>query len=163
MRPAPRWSPAWRAAVRCCSRSRPWWVGPTPATPGRTCLGVDRTRVQMLAAVLEKAGLQLHDRDIFVNVAGGVRLAEPAADLAVLAALASSLTDAPVRQDTAMFGEVGLVGEIRAVGQPRRRLREAARHGFRRALVPPGCAREEVSGLDVIGVRSVRDVLANLF
>ena len=81
---------------------------PIPANPSRTCVGVDRTRTQMLIAVLEKAGLPLHDRDVFVNAAGGVRLDDTAADLGVIAAIASSLADRAVREDTLLIGEVGL-------------------------------------------------------
>lgn len=135
---------------------------PSPQTPARTCVGVDRTRVQMLAAVLGKAGLPLHDRDLFVNAAGGVRVTEPAADLAVLAAIASSRSGQPVDRYTLLFGEVGLVGEVRAVGHPAARLREAQRHGFTRILAPARCAAEAPSGLDVVEVRRVRDVLEAL-
>ncbi|MEZ4317939.1 MAG: DNA repair protein RadA [Myxococcota bacterium] len=136
---------------------------PTPSIPGRTCVGADRTRVQMLIAVLEKAGMSLHDRDVFVNAAGGVRLEETAADLGVVAAIASSLTEQAVRTDTLLFGEVGLVGEVRAVSHPTQRLKEAARHGFSRVIAPPGVEKDAPRGLKVIGVRSVRDVLAALF
>lgn len=136
---------------------------PTPATPMRTCVGADRTRVQMLIAVLEKAGLSLHDRDVFVNAAGGVRLEETAADLGVIAAIASSLTDTPVRSDTMVFGEVGLVGEVRAVSHPNVRLREAARHGFTRVIAPASMAVEPPRGLHLVGVRSVREALEHLF
>ena len=136
---------------------------PAPQTPARTCVGVDRVRVLMLAAVLDKAGLALHDRDLFVNAAGGLRLAEPAGDLAIVAAIASSLTDAPVRADTLLLGEVGLVGEVRAVPQAGLRLREAARHGFRRMIVPAACASDAPSGVEVLGVRTVRDALAAIF
>lgn len=136
---------------------------PTPSTPMRTCVGVDRTRVQMLIAVLEKAGLTLHDRDVFVNAAGGVRLDETAADLGVVAAIASSLTDTPVRTDTLVFGEIGLVGEVRAVSHPNVRLREAARHGFTRVVAPASLAAEPPSGLQLLGVRSVREALEHLF
>ncbi len=136
---------------------------PTQAIPGRTVVGVDRTRVLLLAAVLEKAGIGLHDRDIFVNAAGGVRLEEPAADLAMAAAIASSHRDKPVRGDTLVFGEIGLVGEIRAVSQPGLRLREAARHGFRRIVAPAAVAKDAPPGVEVIGVRTVREALQALF
>jgi DNA repair protein RadA/Sms len=135
---------------------------PTPATPGRTCVGVDRGRVLMLTAVLQKAGLSLHDRDVFANAAGGVRLVEPAADLALCMAIASSLVDVPLDPDTLFLGEVGLVGEIRAVPHPVARLREAARHGFRRAVVPPSAAREAPPGLEIVAVRTIRDALGVL-
>jgi DNA repair protein RadA/Sms len=135
---------------------------PTPATPARTCVGVDRNRVLLLAAVLEKAGLSVHDRDVFVNAAGGLELTEPAADLAILAAMASSLTDAALDPHTVVIGEVGLVGEIRAVSHPLPRLKEAARHGFRRAIVPLAMAQHAVPGLQVIGVRDLREALTAL-
>jgi DNA repair protein RadA/Sms len=130
--------------------------------PARTCVGVDRTRVQMLAAVLEKNGISLHDRDIFVNAAGGVRLLEPAIDLGIVAAVASSFTEKPVPAETLVLGEVGLVGEVRAVGHPMPRMREAARHGFRRALVPAS-VEDGPPGLQLVRVRTVRDALNALF
>jgi len=136
---------------------------PSPATPSRTCVGVDRTRLMLLAAVLQKAGLPLHDRDIYANAAGGVRVDEPAVDLALVAALASSLSDVPVRSDTLLFGEIGLVGEVRAVSHPGLRIKEAARHGFRRVIAPMSAVPDAPSGVQVVGVRSVRDLLGLLF
>jgi DNA repair protein RadA/Sms len=135
---------------------------PTLHTPARTCVGADRARVLMLAAVLEKVGISLHDRDLFVNVAGGVRLLEPAADLGAAAAIWSSGTDRPIAHDVAFFGAVGLVGEIRAVSQPALRLREAARHGFRRVLCPASCVEQAPSGLNAVAVRSLREALQQL-
>jgi len=135
---------------------------PSPAIPARTCVGIDRNRVLMLAAVLQKADVALHDRDLFVNAAGGVRLSEPAADLGAIAAIYSSFTERAIASDTLLFGEVGLVGEIRAVSHPIPRLREAARHGFKRVFAPPSCASEAPPGLEVIGVRSVRELLQQL-
>jgi DNA repair protein RadA/Sms len=132
---------------------------PTPQMPTRNCLGLDRNRVQMLAAVLGKVGLPLFDRDLFLNAAGGMRIDEPASDLAAVAAIASSLGDRPVPTDTAFFGEVGLVGEVRAVSHPQIRLREAARHGFRKVMAPARAAVDAPPGIEVIGVRSVREVL----
>lgn len=135
---------------------------PTPGTPARTCVGVDRNKVLLLAAVLEKAGLSVHDRDVFVNAAGGINLEEPAADLAILAALASSLLDVPVDAHTLVFGEVGLVGEVRAVAHPGQRLKEAARHGFRRVVGPEASVQHAPAGLEVVGVRSVKEALRAL-
>ena len=132
---------------------------PSPAIPARTCVGIDRNRVLMLAAVLEKASVPLYDRDLFVNAAGGVRLTEPAADLGAIAAIYSSFTEKPIASDTLLFGEVGLVGEIRAVSHPMPRLKEAARHGFRRVIAPRSCVADAPPGLEVVGVRSVRDLL----
>jgi DNA repair protein RadA/Sms len=128
--------------------------------PARTCVGVDRTRVLMLAAVLHKHGFPVHDRDIFVNAAGGVRLDEPAADLAILAAIASALRDRPLPEDVVVLGEVGLVGEVRGISHPTVRLREAARHGFRRAIAPASAAEIAPPGLRVDAARRVEDVLA---
>ncbi|HWP35687.1 MAG TPA: DNA repair protein RadA, partial [Thermodesulfobacteriota bacterium] len=106
-------------------------------TPRRTAIGVDVTRVALLAAVLEKTtGLSLAALDVFVKVAGGIRLGEPAIDLGLVAALASSARGRPLPPDTVVFGEVGLGGEVRAVAQPEPRLREAARLGFARAVLP---------------------------
>ena len=138
-------------------------VGPAGgATPARTCVGVDRNRVLMLTAVLGKAGVDLHDRDVFVNAAGGIRLEEPAADLSMLAALASSLHDHPVNPHTLVLGEVGLVGEVRAVSHPALRLKEAARHGFKRVIAPPATAQHAPPGVQVHPVRTVREALREL-
>lgn len=135
---------------------------PGAYTPARTCVGVDRSRVLMLAAVLQKQGIGLHDRDVFVNAAGGVRVSEPAADLAILAAMASSWADQTLPRETVVIGEVGLVGEVRAVSYPALRLREAARQGFRTAIVPPSCAEHAPAGLDAIPVRRVAEALEAL-
>ncbi len=111
------------------------------ATPRRTVLGVDEGRVALLLAVLaRRGGIDLLGHDVYVNVAGGVRVAEPAADLAVMLALASSRLDRPLPADAVAIGEVGLGGEVRRVGRLDTRLREAARLGFRRALVPCGAS-----------------------
>jgi DNA repair protein RadA/Sms len=131
-------------------------------SPARTVVGVDRSRVLMLAAVLQKVGIGLQDRDVFVNATGGVRLDEPAADLAILAALASTMFDRPLPPDTVILGEVGLVGEVRAVSHPAARLKEAARHGFKRALVPKACAKHAPRGLKAIPIRRVTDALDHL-
>lgn len=112
-------------------------------TPRRTVTGVNPNRIALLLAVLERhAGLRFSDRDVFVNVAGGIRLDEPAADLAAAMALASSLLARPVAADVAVFGEVGLSGEIRAVSAARLRAREAAKFGFARCILPGNCARD---------------------
>lgn len=107
------------------------------AYPRRTGNGVDANRLLLLAAVLTKrAGLRLADQDIFVNVVGGLRVREPAIDLAVAMAMASGFYGRPLHDDLAVFGEVGLAGELRSVGQVERRLREAAKLGFGRVLMP---------------------------
>jgi len=107
------------------------------ATPRRAVVGWDAARLAMVLAVLEaRCGLALAGRDVYLNVAGGLRIAEPAADLAVAAALVSSHSDRPVPAETVVFGEIGLSGEVRAVNHMDQRLKEAARLGFTRAIVP---------------------------
>jgi DNA repair protein RadA/Sms len=117
-------------------------------TPQRVATGLEHRRLAVLLAVLERrGGLPFHDLDVFVNVTGGVRLVEPAADLAVVAALMSSVTDRPLPSDAVFLGEVGLGGEIRPVAATERRLAEAERQGFRRAFVPargPAASRIEL-------------------
>ncbi|MGI6368728.1 MAG: DNA repair protein RadA [Anaerolineae bacterium] len=108
-----------------------------PERPRRTCNGVDLNRLLLLAAVLtRRVGLGLNDQDIFVNVVGGLHVQEPAVDLAVACAIASSYHNRPVLPGMAIFGEVGLVGELRSVGQSDRRIREAAKLGFTQVLMP---------------------------
>jgi len=117
--------------------------------PRRTAIGVDVNRVSLLVAVLDKiGGLHLGNHDIFLNVAGGVRLSEPAADLGVVAAIASSFLDRPIDPKTVVFGEVGLTGEVRGINQMEIRIREAARMGFTRCVLP----RTQLRGLDKAGV-----------
>ncbi|WP_343712944.1 DNA repair protein RadA [Inquilinus sp.] len=115
-------------------------VAPSPlGTPRRAVVGWDNARLAMVLAVLEaRCGVAIGMNDVYLNVAGGLRIAEPAADLAVAAALLSSLTGVPVPRDTVVFGEIGLSGEIRAVGQGDARLKEAAKLGFAAAIVPQG-------------------------
>jgi DNA repair protein RadA/Sms len=130
--------------------------------PRRTANGVDFNRLLLLVAVLSKrVGLRLSDQDVFVNVVGGLRVNEPAADLAVAVAIASSFRDVPVAADLAVVGEIGLSGELRAVSQLSRRLSEAAKLGFRRCLLPKGTRRKKdlPSEIEVIGVRSVAEAL----
>jgi len=131
-------------------------------TPRRTALGVDGNRVALLAAVLEKkVGLELLSCDLFVNVAGGLEVDDPAADLATIAALASSFRERAIPARTLLLGEVGLAGEVRAVSQAEVRLAEAARLGFTRALVPAATARhaEPPAGLELEGVETVAEAL----
>ncbi len=141
-------------------------VAPTGfGTPRRTALGLDPSRVALLAAVLEKkVGLEILGCDLFVNVAGGMTLEDPAADLATVAALASSFRDKVIEARTLVLGEVGLAGEVRAVAQAEARLSEAARLGFRRAVVPAGNARhvEAPPGMEVLGVETVEEALERL-
>ena len=134
------------------------------ANPRRVTLGLDANRLAMLLAVLHRhGGIAMFDRDVFVNVVGGVRIAETAADLAVLSAVLSSFRDRPLPVDLAVFGEVGLSGEIRPVPNGPDRLREAAKHGLRRAIVPAGnVPKGGVEGLDILAVRGLREALEAL-
>jgi len=133
-------------------------------TPRRTVLGADYNRVCLLLAVLEKrAGVPLGSQDVFVNVAGGGRVTEPAADLGIVVAAASSYMDRAVPSDVLVVGEVGLTGEVRAVAGLELRLREAAALGFRRAIVPQSNVLEPTKALlDVRGVATVAEALAAL-
>ncbi len=130
--------------------------------PRRTANGVDINRLLLLVAVLSKrVGIRLGDQDVFVNVVGGLRITEPAADLAVALAIASSVRDVPVAADMAIIGEVGLSGELRSVSQTERRLIEAARLGFRRCLMPKtgSRVRNVPAGLEVLQSRTVDEAL----
>jgi DNA repair protein RadA/Sms len=130
--------------------------------PRRTPNGVDFNRLLLVTAVLaRRLGLHLGDQDIFVNIVGGIQVEEPAADLAVAAAIASSMRDQPVKADTVLIGEVGLSGELRMVGQMPARLREAAKLGFKTAIVPKRIRNGEPwpTGIEVVEVRSVREAL----
>jgi DNA repair protein RadA/Sms len=130
--------------------------------PRRTPNGVDFNRLLLTAAVLSRrVGLRLAEQDIFVNVVGGLQIDEPAADLAMAAAIASSMRNTPVRAEMVLIGEIGLSGELRMVGQMPARLREAAKLGFKTAIVPRRLRRVEPwpSDIDVIEVRSLRQAL----
>ncbi len=134
----------------------------------RMAIGIDQNRLSLLLAVLEKrAGLALIGDDVFVNVAGGMTIDEPAADLAVVAAVASSVRNRPVRSQTAVFGEVGLAGEVRGVTQAARRVREAAQMGFTRCILPKGNIdpRDLPAGdpCELVPVERVGDMLDVLF
>jgi len=133
-------------------------------TPRRTVLGADYNRVCLLLAVLEKrAGVPVASQDVFVNVAGGGRIGEPAADLGIVVAAASSYMDRPVRGDVLVLGEVGLTGEVRAVSGLETRLREAAQLGFREAVVPASNLGEGAKfPLEVHGVGTVDEALGLL-
>jgi DNA repair protein RadA/Sms len=129
--------------------------------------GIDQQRLSLLLAVLEKrAGLHLLGDDVYVNVAGGMSVDEPAADLGVVAAVASSVKNRPVGASTAVFGEVGLAGEVRAIPQPVLRVREAARMGFERCVVPQANAEipqaDRPANCELIGVRTVDEALQAL-
>ncbi len=137
-------------------------VGATPnPSPRRTANGVDTGRLAMLLTVLERrAGLAIVGYDVFLNVAGGIHVDEPAVDLPVAIALASSLRGKAIADDVVLFGEVGLAGEVRGASSVRARLTEAAAMGFRRAIIPPA-DRQESSGLniEVVIVRTLAEAL----
>ncbi len=135
-------------------------------TGRRTTQGVEVSRVALLVAMLEKrVGFHLSDDDIFVNLVGGITLDEPAADLGIVAAIASSFRNIPINEHTIVFGEVGLAGEVRATTQAGIRLREIAHMGFRRVIMPQNnlAGVEADDRLEIIGVRSVVDALEALF
>jgi DNA repair protein RadA/Sms len=130
--------------------------------PRRTPNGVDFNRLLLITAVLaRRLGMRLGDQDVFVNVVGGIQVEEPAADLAIAAAVASSMRDLPVKADTVLIGEVGLSGELRMVGQMPARLREAGKLGFKTAIVPKRLRKGEPwpAGIQVVEVRSLREAL----
>ena len=136
------------------------------ATARRMTQGVDSNRVSLLMAMLEKRlGMHVLGDDIFVNVAGGITIDEPAADLGIVAAIASSFRNLPIDERTAVFGEVGLAGEVRATSQASVRVREAYAMGFRRCVIPQGnvTGLDYDDGIEVIGVRNVADALDALF
>ena len=130
--------------------------------PRRTPNGIDFNRLLLIVAVLtRRVGIRLAEQDVFVNVVGGLKVSEPAADLAIAASIASSTRDVPVRADTVMIGELGLSGELRMVGQMPARLHEAAKLGFKMAIVPARLRRSEPwpEDIQVIEVRSLRQAL----
>ncbi len=131
------------------------------ANPRRVTLGLDQNRLALALAVLNRhGGIVTYNQDVFVNVVGGVRVNETAADLPVLLAVLSSLKDKPLQDDLVVFGEVGLAGEIRPVQSGQERLREAAKHGFKRAIVPMGNApKQPIDGMEVMGVSRLSEAL----
>jgi DNA repair protein RadA/Sms len=135
--------------------------------PRRTPNGIDVNRLLLITAVLSRRlGLHLGEQDVFVNVIGGLRISEPAADLAVAASIASSVKDAPLKADTVLIGEVGLSGELRMVGQMNARLREAFKLGFRRAIVPRRVRKGGEpwpEGIQISEARSLREALQLAF
>jgi DNA repair protein RadA/Sms len=157
------------SVVACLEGTRPLLleiqalVSPTTfGNPRRLATGVDFNRALLLTAVLEKrAGLHLGGYDIYLNVAGGIAINEPAADLGICLAIASGLKDRPVEAETLVLGEVGLAGEVRAVSQVERRIEEAVRLGFRRFLIPTGNKNRLISQNDceIYAVRSVVEAL----
>ena len=132
--------------------------------PRRIAVGLEHNRMAMLLAVLHRhGGLYMADQDVFVNVVGGVKVSETSADLALLLAIVSSFKDRSIDRQTVAFGEVGLAGEIRPVQGGQERLREAAKHGFKRAIVPKAnVPKVPIAGFDVIGVSKIEQALAAL-
>ena len=131
--------------------------------PRRLCVGLDPMRLSLLLAVLNRhAGIQYHDQDVFLNAVGGVRITEPAADLAVVLAVLSSLKNRPLPQGLAVFGELGLAGEVRPSPRGQERLREALKLGFSRVIYPKANApRKPLAGLDVIAVERIDQAIAH--
>jgi DNA repair protein RadA/Sms len=127
-------------------------------------VGLEQNRLALLLAVLHRhAGIACFDQDVFVNAVGGVRIGEPAADLAVLCAIVSSLRDKPLERKFLAFGEIGLAGEVRPVQRGQERLREAAKLGFTRALIPYGNRpKQAIPDIEVVAVRRVEEALAQL-
>ena len=136
------------------------------ATPRRAVVGWDSGRLAMVLAVLEaRCGLILAGKDIYLNVAGGLKVSEPAADLAVAGALVSAASGTPVPEDMVIFGEIGLSGEVRGVGQTDTRLKEAAKLGFARALVPSRRGRksaDSAEGLKVDEIDHLQEMIGRL-
>jgi len=131
------------------------------ANPRRVALGLEQNRLAMLLAVLHRhGGVAMYDQDVYVNVVGGVRVTETAADLPTLLAVLSSFRDRPLPNDLVAFGEIGLAGEVRPVPSGQERLREAVKHGFRRALVPHANApKRGIEGLEIVPVRRLAEAL----
>ncbi len=137
-------------------------------TARRVALGVDSNRVSLLLAILEKrAGMQIGAYDVYVNVVGGISMDEPAVDLGIVAAVASSFRDRPIAPETVVMGEIGLAGEIRPVQHASQRLREAEKLGFKRCLLPKRneetLRREETFSIEMIGLSHIHEALAVLF
>jgi len=135
-------------------------------TPRRTILGLDQNRVALLTAVMEKKlGMHLMGHDIFMNVAGGVKVDDPAVDLGIISAIASSFLDKPLPEGSVVLGEAGLTGEVRAIGQVDIRAAEIRKMGFSRCLVPFSNLKRmpDVDGLELVGVKTVEEAIENLF
>ena len=133
--------------------------------PRRMASGVDYNRVSLIIAVLEKKiGLKLYNQDIFVNVSGGIRLMEPASDLAIAASIVSGFRSRPILKNTMIFGEVGLTGEIRHVSFAAERVKEAERLGMKRIILPSACLKSiKDCSAQLIPVRNIGDALSSLF
>jgi DNA repair protein RadA/Sms len=139
------------------------------AMPRRTCIGVDFNRVSLLLAVLEKrVGMHLMGMDVFVNIVGGLKIDEPAIDLGVIAAVASSFREKPIHAQTVVMGEVGLAGEVRAISQAEVRIKDAAKLGFTRCILPALNVEKmeksaSIKKMELMGVRTVDEAMERLF
>jgi len=135
------------------------------ANPRRLSVGLENNRLAMLLAVLHRhAGIACADQDVFINAVGGVKIAEPAADLAVLSAIVSSIKSKPVREKLIIFGEVGLAGEIRPVQRGQERLKEAAKLGFTEAIIPvANKPKQKIAGMEILAVNRLDEALVQLF
>jgi DNA repair protein RadA/Sms len=134
--------------------------------PRRTILGIDHNRVALLVAVMEKKlGMHLMGHDIFINVAGGVKIVEPAVDMGIVSAVASSFLDRPILKGTIIFGEVGLTGEVRAIGHVETRIAEAKKMGFTRCLIPKSNLKRmsKMKGIEIVGVKTISLAMEELF
>src|SRR5262249_53626632 len=160
------------SAVLCCMEgSRPLLVEIQAlvsrthfGTPRRLATGVDPQRLALVAAVLEKRlGVNLWDQDIYLNVVGGLQVEEPAADLAIVGAILSSLLNRPIAPATIIFGEVGLGGEVRPAMFPEIRLKEAAVLGFKRGIIPSQSVGGELNAMEILSVRDLRQAQETLF
>jgi DNA repair protein RadA/Sms len=131
--------------------------------PRRAGLGWDQNRLSMILAVLEAhCGVKFGSHDVYLNVAGGLRIQEPAADLAAAAALVSSLANAPLPADAVYFGEISLSGAVRPVAQTPARLKEAAKLGFARAFAPETARADPDTGIEVIGIRALLSLVGDV-
>ena len=133
-------------------------------SPRRLCVGLEQNRLAMLLAVLHRhAGIPCYDQDVFVNAVGGVKITEPGADLAVLLAIVSSLKNKPLAEKMIVIGEVGLAGEIRPVQRGQERLKEAAKLGFKQAIIPlANKPKQAIAGMNIIPVARIRDAVAHM-
>jgi DNA repair protein RadA/Sms len=131
-------------------------------SPKRLSVGLDHNRLAMLLASLNRhAGVACYDQDVFVNAVGGVKITEPGIDLAILCAIVSSFKDQPLNQKTVIFGEIGLAGEVRPVQRGQERLKEAAKLGFTRAIIPKANqAKQKIKGIEIVPVESLSEALA---
>ncbi len=134
--------------------------------PRRTILGIDHNRVALLVAVMEKKlGMHLMGHDIYINVAGGIKIDEPAVDMGIVASVASSFLDRSVQQGTIVLGEIGLTGEVRAIGHIETRIAEAKKMGFNRCVLPKSNLKRTagIKGIELVGVKNISETMEELF